>query len=117
MNSVLGALVKDGVTRFAVRSPLAREVTLCLFVGGAEQRVAMQQQDGVWTAMVPSDLSGAHYGYRADGEWSPGRGLWFDPAKLLVDPEVIPHLDRRYARAASGRWAHDGLGAEVIAKS
>lgn len=37
-------------------------------------------------------------------------------AKLLVDADVVPHLDRRYARAASGRWAHDGLGAEVIAK-
>lgn len=38
-------------------------------------------------------------------------------AKLLVDEDVIPLLDHRYARAARGRWAHDGLGAAVIAKS
>src|SRR5690606_28285277 len=30
--------------------------------------------------------AGARYGLRADGPYDPGRGQWFDPAKLLVDP-------------------------------
>ncbi|MBW8785862.1 MAG: glycogen debranching protein GlgX [Novosphingobium sp.] len=95
MTAPLGANVEAGVTRFAVRSPLARAVSLCLFAGGAERRVAMEQQGGIWTAEVPGDLTGAHYGYRADGEWAPECGLWFDPAKLLVDPYAV-ELDRRF---------------------
>jgi glycogen debranching enzyme len=91
----LGAHVEGEVTRFAVRSPQARAVSLCLFVGGAEQRVAMERNGEVWRAEVPGDLSGAHYGYRADGDWSPERGRWFDPAKLLVDPYAV-RLDRRF---------------------
>jgi glycogen debranching enzyme len=89
----LGAHVEGEVTRFAVRSPQARAVSLCLFADGAEKRVAMERDGGVWTAELPGDLSGAHYGYRADGDWSPERGLWFDPAKLLVD---AVQLDRRF---------------------
>ena len=95
MTLPLGARIESGVTRFAVRSPLAREVSLCFFVGGAEQRVAMQRHGDCWTAEVPGDLTGAHYGYRADGEWAPERGLWFDPAKLLVDPHAT-QLDHRF---------------------
>lgn len=90
-----GASVEGGVTRFAVRSPLAREVSLCLFIGNAEQRIAMQKQGHTWTAQVADDLTGTHYGYRADGDWAPERGLWFDPAKLLVDPYAL-ELDRRF---------------------
>ncbi len=90
-----GANVLGGVTRFAVRSPLAREVSLCLFANGAEQRIPMHRQGDVWTAEVPGDLTGHHYGYRADGDWSPEHGRWFDPAKLLVDPYAI-QLDRRF---------------------
>jgi glycogen operon protein len=78
-----------------VRAPCAQAVTLCLYAGGTEQHIAMRRQAGVWKAEVPGDLSGAHYGYRANGEWAPDRGLWFDPAKLLVDPYAIA-LDRRF---------------------
>ncbi len=99
MTPPLGASVEMGgdgaVTRFAVRAPRAQAVTLCLFVGGAEQKVAMQRHDDVWTTEIADDLTGAHYGYRAQGEWAPERGLWFDPAKLLVDPYAI-ELDRRF---------------------
>jgi glycogen debranching enzyme len=87
--------VEGDHTRFAVRAPLAEAVTLCLFVGGAEQRVAMRREDEVWAAEVPGDLAGARYGYRAEGEWAPERGRWFDPAKLLVDPYAV-ELDRRF---------------------
>ena len=96
MIPLLGANVESGVTRFAVRSPLAREVWLCLFAGGGgEQHVAMRKRGGDWIAEVPGDLTGARYGYRAHGEWAPERGSWFDPAKLLVDPYAV-ELDRRF---------------------
>ncbi|MEP7222198.1 MAG: glycogen debranching protein GlgX [Novosphingobium sp.] len=84
-------------TRFAVRSPLASAVWLCLFDGEAERRVAMQRDGDEWTAELPGDLAGTHYGFRADGEWAPERGLWFDPAKLLVDPRAV-ELDRRFVQ-------------------
>ena len=50
-----------------------------------------------WTAEIPRDLSGHAYGYRAEGEWAPDRGLWFDPAKLLVDPYAV-ELNRRFVQ-------------------
>jgi glycogen operon protein len=56
----------------------------------------MQRHGEHWMAEIPGDLSGARYGYRADGEWAPERGKWFDPAKLLVDPYAV-ELDRRFA--------------------
>ena len=95
MTLPLGASVANGATRFAVRSPLARAVSLSLFVGDAEQRIASERRGDDWTVEVSDDLTGAHYGYRADGEWAPERGLWFDPAKLLVDPYAV-ELDRRF---------------------
>jgi glycogen debranching enzyme len=93
---VLGAWIVDNATRFAVRAPLAEAVTLCLFEDGAEQSVEMRREGEVWTAELPGDLAGARYGYRAEGEWAPERGRWFDPAKLLVDPYAV-ELDRRFA--------------------
>jgi glycogen operon protein len=83
------------MTHFAVRAPRAQAVSLCLFSGEAEQRIAMQREGDAWTLAMSGDLTGAHYGYRADGDWSPAQGLWFDPAKLLVDPYAV-ELDRRF---------------------
>ena len=82
-------------TRFTVRSPRAEQVWLCLFAGGAEQRLAMQRCGEDWRLDVPGNLAGMAYGFRAAGEWAPEAGLWFDPAKLLVDPHAI-ELDRPY---------------------
>jgi glycogen operon protein len=84
------------VTRFGVRSPDASALWLCLFEGDTETRIAMQRKGDNWTAELPEALPGTRYGYRAEGEWVPERGLWFDPAKLLVDPYAV-QLDRRFA--------------------
>jgi glycogen debranching enzyme len=92
-----GAAVSRGKTRFAVRSPLASALWLCLFDGDREQRFAMHRIGDDWLAELPRDLSGTGYGYRAEGEWAPERGLWFDPAKLLVDPHAL-ELDRRFVQ-------------------
>jgi glycogen operon protein len=98
MSANMGAIVRDGSTRFRVRSPRAESLWLCLFDDdGAEQRVAMaRDEDGEhWVVELPHDLTGQHYGYRASGEWTPDKGLWFDEAKLLVDPHAT-QLDRRF---------------------
>jgi len=92
----LGAWVSDGVTHFAVRAPRAEALDLCLFIGTDEQRHAMLRDGDDWCVSLSGDLSGAAYGYRAHGTWAPDQGLWFDPAKLLVDPYAVA-LDRRFA--------------------
>lgn len=91
----MGVAVADGKTCFTVRAPRADAVTLCLFEGETERQIAMACSEGVWTVLVDRDLTGARYGYRASGEWNPEAGLWFDRAKLLVDPYAI-ELDQRF---------------------
>lgn len=94
-----GAWVEAGATHFAVRAPLADAVWLCLFDGQGEARIAMARDGGGddWRACLPGELTGARYGYRADGAWDPQSGRWFDPAKLLVDPYAV-ELDRRFVQ-------------------
>ena len=50
-----------------------------------------------WQVELQGECEGIGYGYRAEGQWAPDRGLWFDPAKLLVDPYAI-ELDRRFVQ-------------------
>lgn len=97
MTGELGAIVAGGETRFAVRAPLAEGVELCLFEGEAEMRMPMARHGDDWQAALPGNQAGARYGYRAEGPFDPARGLWFDPAKLLVDPYAV-ELDRRFVQ-------------------
>ena len=92
-----GALVSGGTTTFRVRAPLAQAVWLGLFDGELETRQPMHREGEDWLLALPGELSGTHYGYRADGEWAPERGHWFDPAKLLVDPFAV-ELSRRFVQ-------------------
>ena len=103
MTPAPGVSHREGGTCFVVRAPRASAVWLCLFGdGGAgdEQWLEMVRQGDVWVAWVAGDLAGQAYGYRAAGPWAPERGLWFDPAKLLVDPYAV-ELDRRFAYSPS----------------
>ncbi|MEJ6011382.1 glycogen debranching protein GlgX [Novosphingobium aquae] len=95
MTRPYGASIGRGRTRFVVRSPEASALWLCLFDGDAERRIAMRRDGDDWLAELPAEVPGARYGYRAEGEWAPDRGHWFDSAKLLVDPYAI-QLDRRF---------------------
>ncbi|MFC0202792.1 glycogen debranching protein GlgX [Novosphingobium soli] len=95
--TALGARVEGGSTVFAVRSPHAETVWLCLFAGERETRHAMERRGEDWVIALEGDLSGRRYGYRAQGEWAPERGRWFDPAKLLVDPYAV-EIDRRFVQ-------------------
>ena len=91
----LGAHAAPDATRFAVRAPDATALWLCLFDGTNERRIAMHRHGENWIAELPGNLAGSRYGYRAEGDWAPGLGRWFDPAKLLVDPYAV-ELDSRF---------------------
>ncbi|KLI62896.1 glycogen debranching protein GlgX [Aurantiacibacter marinus] len=97
MTPAYGATSLGGVTHFRVRSPQASALWLCLFDGADERRIPMDRQGDDWFAELAGQHAGAAYGYRADGEWAPEHGLWFDPAKLLVDPYAV-ELDRRFVQ-------------------
>ncbi|MGE7207100.1 glycogen debranching protein GlgX [Sphingomonas sp. NPDC019816] len=91
----LGATPVSGGTRFAVRST-AERVELCLLDGPDERRIPMTRDGDVWSATVPG--ADHLYGYRAHGAYDPSRNLWFDPAKLLIDP-YARELDRPFVQS------------------
>ncbi|MDQ3737563.1 MAG: glycogen debranching protein GlgX [Actinomycetota bacterium] len=86
----LGASYDGGGTNFSLFSSVAERVELCLLDGEhrqIERRVELSEVDGfIWHAYLPDIRSGQHYGYRVHGPWDPDRGLWCNPAKLLLDP-------------------------------
>ena len=102
MSPALGAtLVGDGVS-FAVFSQQAQAVDVCLFdpekTTRETSRVRLEcDDDDVWRGVVSGVNPGTPYGFRAHGSWEPGKGLWLNPSKLLLDP---------YAKAISGnhKW-------------
>jgi glycogen operon protein len=82
----LGPQVEKRGTRFTVWSA-ADALSLCLFDGEREERLPMDREgEGVFTRFVAGAGQGTRYGLRAEGRYDPGAGLWFDPAKLLLDP-------------------------------
>ncbi len=94
----LGATWDGAGVNFALFSEGAERIELCLFDaerGALETaRVALPERtNGVWHGYLPGLRPGQLYGYRAYGPFDPGRGLRFNPHKLLVDP---------YARAITG---------------
>ncbi len=95
----LGATPGPDGTRFAVWSSAAERIWACLFdpaTGVETDRIPLVAGEGdIHEAFVPGLKAGAHYGLRADGPWDPVHGLWFDPAKLLVDPQARA-LDRPF---------------------
>ena len=103
----LGATVGPHGTNFAVSSG-GEQVTLCLFDSdGVETRLVLPERDGdVWHGFVAGVGPGQAYGFRVSGPFDPGRGLRYNPAKLLLDP---------YARAIHGevRFGPEVLGHAV----
>jgi glycogen debranching enzyme len=95
MNVPLGALPVAGGVQFAVRARDALAVELCLFEGFAEKRIEMQRDGEIFVATVAGIMIGQRYGFRAHGEYNPGQRLFFDPAKLLIDPHAR-ELDDRF---------------------
>jgi glycogen debranching enzyme GlgX len=98
----LGAEWGQDSTNFAVYSPEATAVWVCLFDDDpstgerVETRHELTEHTlGIWHGALPGIARGQRYGFRADGPWDPAAGLRFNPAKLLLDP---------YARAVSGTF-------------
>lgn len=91
----LGATVDAEGTNFAVWSPDADQVWLCLFdEADHETRVELREHTlGVWHGYVPGIRPGHRYGFRVAGDWNPAGGHLFNPDKLLLDP---------YAKAIDG---------------
>ncbi len=100
-----GAVWSAEATNFAVSSPEATAVWVCLFDedGNESQHRLTEYTLGVWHGAIPDVPIGQKYGFRADGPWDPAHGRRFNPAKLLLDP---------YARAISGDVTS---GVEVLA--
>jgi len=86
----LGASYDGSGTNFSLFSSVAEGVELCLINGedrSIERCLDLSEVDGfIWHAYLPDIRSGQHYGYRVHGPWDPDRGLWCNPAKLLLDP-------------------------------
>jgi len=108
---LFGAFPDTSGVRFTAQSQTASRIWVSLFDhdGNHEaERLAMQPAgDGVHTLFVEGLLAGARYGLRADGDYDPDRGLWFDPDRLLADPYAV-RIDRPYAydaRLAAPRGA------------
>jgi glycogen operon protein len=95
----LGATPTAHGTEFAVWSATADSVAVSLFdaTGNREVRRVplIRHDDGVFHATVDGVTAGTRYGLRADGRYAPEAGLWFDPAKLLIDPYAVT-LDRAF---------------------
>ncbi|AZO70837.1 MULTISPECIES: glycogen debranching protein GlgX [unclassified Mesorhizobium] len=95
----LGATVTSEGIRFAVWSSSARRLWVSIFddAGAREtDRLELKPEGGGVHALLVSDLAeGTRYGFRADGDYAPERGLWFDPNKLLTDPYAV-EIDRPY---------------------
>jgi len=88
----LGAHNSEGGCNFAVFSPQATRLRLCLFdredvaIGG---ELLLQRSGDIWHGFVPDLAPGTRYGFRADGEFEPSRGALFNPNKLLLDPYAV----------------------------
>lgn len=97
----LGATLSAEGVNFAVYSESASAIWVSLFNEQDEEtaRFALDvRQDNIWAGFVAGIGAGTRYGLRADGEYNPEQGLFFDPQKLLVDP-YARHLDRVFVRS------------------
>ncbi|MBU2893398.1 glycogen debranching protein GlgX [Colwellia sp. D2M02] len=112
---IKGKIKSESKVNFAIYSPQAKQVYLCLFddTGTVElARLALYEStEHVWSALVSSVGLGQLYGFRADGDYLPEKGLWFNVDNLLVDP---------YAKALVGEFIYTdiaGDNADVMPKA
>jgi glycogen debranching enzyme len=121
-SSSLGAFPNPAGVRFAVQSATATRIWVSLFdQDGVREAGRLEMQpagDGSWTLDVPGLKPGARYGLRADGNYAPEKGDWFDPDKLLADPYAVA-IDRAYAYDArlAARRGEGGDTAALMPKA
>jgi isoamylase len=87
----LGATWDGEGTNFSVFSEHAERVELCLFDDAdVETRYELAERTAFnWHGYLPGVQPGQRYGYRVHGQWAPGHGHRFNPAKLVVDPYAL----------------------------
>jgi glycogen operon protein len=125
----LGATVGDGGVNFSLYSRSATGVELLFFDSedaAAPSRVVCfdpveNRTYHYWHVFVPGAMPGQLYGYRVDGTNDPARGMWFDPAKLLLDPYsrsiVIPKSYDRLAAIEPGDNVAAAMKSVVLGSS
>lgn len=117
-----GAQVSEDGVGFAVWSGSASRIWASIFDAKGDRETDRLElargEGGVFSAFVSGLKDGARYGFRADGEYAPERGLWFDAEKLLVDPYAI-EIDRPYLFDArlSARRGEGGDTALLVPKA
>ncbi|MFC3852215.1 glycogen debranching protein GlgX [Salinispirillum marinum] len=85
----LGAQLDNHGCNFAVYSPLASGITLCLYDDQEREinQLPLTTRTGnVWHIYVPGIRAGQAYGYRARGLFKPEEKRFFSRRKLLLDP-------------------------------
>lgn len=95
----LGATLTSQGVNFAVWSAAAEAVEVCLYDAADQEtdRILLPGRTGpVFHGEIIGLTAGARYGLRAHGPYAPERGLFFDSAKVLVDPFALI-LDRPFA--------------------
>ena len=97
----LGATVTAEGVNFAVYSETASALWVSIY-DELDNEVGRFELDGhddnVHHGLIAGIGAGTKYGFRADGEYNPEQGYYFDPHKLLVDP-YARRLDRVYVRS------------------
>ena len=124
--SPLGATPTHGGVNFAVFSRHATRVELLLFDHVDEAKAARviridpieNRTYHYWHVFVPRVTAGQLYGFRVEGPSDPGRGMRFDPAKVLLDPYgravAVPDGYDRAAAAAPGDSAATAMKSVVV---
>lgn len=86
----LGATLTETGCNFAVHSPKALKVLLCLFKKDTEEALEcvelIAKTGQVWHCHVQGIKAGQLYAYRTQGVYKPSNGNHFNPEKLLLDP-------------------------------
>ncbi|MDB5685861.1 MAG: glgX, partial [Rhizorhabdus sp.] len=97
--ATFGATITSTGVHFALWSETATAAWVSIFddEGTREiDRIALERGPAdIFQGTVPGIDPGTRYGFRTDGPYDPARGLWFDPAKLLMDPHALA-IDRPY---------------------
>src|SRR5258708_30508053 len=122
----LGATVLPEGVNFSVFSRSASGVELLLFDREDDARPArvipidpaINRTYHYWHVFVPGTKPGQIYGYRAQGPYDPANGMWFDPAKVLLDPYgrgvVVPKSYSRDAARKVGDNAATAMKSVVV---
>ncbi|UXN75465.1 glycogen debranching protein GlgX [Devosia sp. A8/3-2] len=97
----LGATLTAEGVNFAVYSESASAIWVSVYNEQDEETDRFEldvHRDHIHAGLVAGLGAGTRYGLRADGEYNPDQGLFFDPQKLLVDP-YAKRLDRVFVRS------------------